>query len=267
MLPSFIPKRAAERAKGFCRIFSTYNIYIMIELIPALDIMDGKCVRLTQGDYATKKIYRDDPLDAAREYEDYGVRRLHVVDLDGARAGRIINHRTLERIASHTALTIDFGGGLQSEGDVAIAFECGARMITGGSIAVRQPDMFAAWLTRYGSDRIILGADARGGMIAVGGWEETTPIALLPFISSWHEKGVTKIISTDIAVDGMLSGVSLEMYKEIQKAVPSLYIIASGGVGSIGDIEQLEEARIAGVIIGKALYEGRIALKDLVRFT
>ncbi|MDR2497503.1 MAG: 1-(5-phosphoribosyl)-5-[(5-phosphoribosylamino)methylideneamino]imidazole-4-carboxamide isomerase [Tannerellaceae bacterium] len=239
----------------------------MIELIPALDIMDGKCVRLTQGNYDTRKVYRDDPLDAAREYEDYGIRRLHVVDLDGARAGRIINHRTLERIASHTALTIDFGGGLQSEADIAVAFECGARMISGGSIAVRQPDVFAAWLKRYGSDRIILGADARGGMIAVGGWEETTALELIPFIASWHEKGITKVISTDISVDGMLSGISPAMYKEIQKAVPGLYIIASGGVGNIADIERLAEASIGGVIIGKALYEGRIALKDLVRFT
>ncbi|MDR2498085.1 MAG: 1-(5-phosphoribosyl)-5-[(5-phosphoribosylamino)methylideneamino]imidazole-4-carboxamide isomerase [Tannerellaceae bacterium] len=239
----------------------------MIELIPALDVMDGKCVRLTQGDYASRKTYRDDPLDAAREYEDYGIRRLHVVDLDGARAGRIINHRTLERIASHTALIIDFGGGLQSDADLAVAFECGARMVTGGSIAVRKPDTFAAWLKRYGSDRIILGADARAGMIAVGGWEETTSIELLPFIASWHEKGVAKVISTDISADGMLQGVSLQMYKEIQKAMPALYIIASGGVSSIADIEKLEEASIEGVIIGKALYEGRIALKDLVRFT
>jgi phosphoribosylformimino-5-aminoimidazole carboxamide ribotide isomerase len=238
----------------------------MIELIPAIDIIDGKCVRLSQGDYNAKKVYRNDPLDVAREYEDHGIRRLHLVDLDGARAGHIINHRVLERIANHTSLAVDFGGGMKTEADIAVAFECGAKMITGGSIAVKDPGMFASWINRYGSDRIILGADARNGMIAVSGWEETTPAELIPFVSSWHERGITKVISTDIAADGMLGGVSLNMYREMRKAIPHIYIIASGGVGSIADIENLAEDAIPAVIIGKALYEGRITLKDLERF-
>ena len=238
----------------------------MIEIIPAIDIIDGKCVRLSQGDYNAKKVYRNDPLDVAREYEDHGIRRLHLVDLDGARSGHIINHRVLERISTHTSLVIDFGGGMKSEADLDIAFECGAKMITGGSIAVKDPDMFASWIARYGGDCIILGADARNGMIAVGGWEETTPVELIPFVASWSERGITKVISTDIAADGMLGGVSLEMYRRMREEIPYIYIIASGGVGGIGDIEKLTEASVPAVIIGKAIYEGRITLKELERF-
>jgi phosphoribosylformimino-5-aminoimidazole carboxamide ribotide isomerase len=239
----------------------------MIELIPSIDLIDGKCVRLTQGDYGTKKVYGDDPLEVAKRFEDCGIRRLHVVDLDGARAGRIIHHRMLERLAVRTSLIIDFGGGLKREEDVAIAFESGVHMVTGGSIAVKDPETFTSWITRFGSERIILGADVKGGKIAVSGWEETTGEELIPFIQSYHAKGITKVISTDIGRDGMLQGPAIEMYKEIRRAAPSLYLIASGGVSSVEDIERLEEAGIPAVVFGKAFYEGRIRPKDLLRFT
>ncbi|MDR1920098.1 MAG: 1-(5-phosphoribosyl)-5-[(5-phosphoribosylamino)methylideneamino]imidazole-4-carboxamide isomerase [Tannerellaceae bacterium] len=239
----------------------------MIELIPAIDLIEGKCVRLTQGDYDSKKVYNEDPLEIAKLFEDYGIRRLHLVDLDGARAGRIIHHRVLERLAVRTSLVIDFGGGLKREEDVAIAFDSGARMVTGGSIAVKDPETFTSWISRFGSERIILGADVKENKIAVGGWEETTAEELIPFIQAYQDKGITKVISTDIGRDGMLQGPAIEMYKEIRRAMPSLYLIASGGVGSLGDIERLEEAGIPAVIFGKAFYEGRIRPKDLPRFT
>lgn len=239
----------------------------MIELIPAIDLIDGKCVRLTQGDYDTKKVYNEDPLEVAKAFEQHGIRRLHVVDLDGAREGRIINYRTLERLAARTSLIIDFGGGLNEEGDVEIAFESGAQMVTGGSIAVKKPDVFSTWITKFGSGKIILGADAKERRIAVGGWKETTDRELIPFIREYHEKGITKVICTDIGRDGMLQGPATELYKEIREAIPFIYIIASGGVSSIEDIERLEEAGIPAVIFGKAIYEGKIQLKDLLRFT
>jgi phosphoribosylformimino-5-aminoimidazole carboxamide ribotide isomerase len=239
----------------------------MIELIPAIDLIDGKCVRLTQGDYGTKKIYSEDPLEIAKRFEDYGIRRLHVVDLDGARAGRIIHYRVLERLATRTALIIDYGGGLKQEKDLAIAFESGAQMATGGSIAVKDPDAFASWITTFGSDRIILGADVKNHKITVSGWEETTNEDLIPFIRAYHEKGITKVISTDVGRDGMLQGPSIDMYREIRQEIPSVYIIASGGVASVGDIEELEEAGIPAVIFGKAFYEGRLRLEDLLCFT
>ena len=238
----------------------------MIELIPAIDIIEGKCVRLTQGDYSTRKVYNGDPLEVAKMLEDNGIRRLHVVDLDGAREGRIINYRTLDRIASRTSLIIDFGGGLKGESDVEIAFESGAQMITGGSIAVREPETFGAWIDKFGSERILLGADAKDRKIAIGGWRETTDVELIPFIEGYYKKGITKVVCTDIARDGMLQGPSVELYKEIREAIPTLYIIASGGVSSVADIERLEEAGIPAVIFGKALYEGRIQLRDLLRF-
>lgn len=234
----------------------------MIELIPAIDLIDGKCVRLTQGDYSTKKIYNEDPLETAKRFEACGIRRLHVVDLDGARQGHIINYRTLEKLAVHTSLVIDFGGGLKKDADLEIAFESGARMITGGSIAVKDPDTFASWIERYGSERIILGADAKDKRIAVSGWEEATEIELIPFIAAYHDKGIRKVICTDISRDGMLQGAAVDLYKEIQAAVP-VCLIASGGVSSIADIEKLSAAGIPAVIFGKALYEGKIRLKDL----
>lgn len=238
----------------------------MIKIVPAIDMIDGKCVRLTQGNYDAKKIYNEDPVEVAKEFEDYGIRRLHVVDLDGAKAGRIINYRTLERIASRTSLIIDFGGGVKSEEDLVIAFESGAQMVTGGSIAVNNPDEFTRWIDKYGSDRIILGADAKDKKIAIGGWEETTSMDLIPFIKDYHEKGIVSVICTDISKDGMLQGPSIDLYKEIVDNVPYIKLIASGGVSCIADIELLQEMGIPSVIVGKAIYEGNIKLKDLIPF-
>ena len=239
----------------------------MIELIPAIDLIEGKCVRLTKGDYDTKKVYNEDPLEVAKMFEDYGIRRLHVVDLDGAREGRIINYRVLERLATRTSLVIDFGGGLKQEDDLEIAFESGAQMVTGGSVAVKNPDLFTSWIKKFGSDKIILGADAKDKKIAVNGWRETTDKDLIPFIQEYYDKGITKVICTDIGCDGMLQGPSVGLYEEIRDAIPYMYIIASGGVGSIEDIERLVEAGIPAVIFGKAIYEGKIRLEDLLRFT
>ena len=239
---------------------------MMIELIPAIDMIEGKCVRLSQGDYGTQKVYAEDPAEMARRLEDAGIRRLHVVDLDGAKAGHIVNYRTLERIATQTDLCIDFGGGLKSDEDLRIAFESGAQMVTGGSIAVREPERFLAWLKAYGSERIILGADAKERKIAVGGWEESTTLELIPFIQDYVQKGVRKVICTDISKDGMLQGPAVELYQEIQREVPEVYLVASGGVSSIADIERLAEAGIPAVIFGKALYEGRISFQELERF-
>lgn len=238
----------------------------MIELIPAIDIIEGKCVRLTQGDYDTKKVYNEDPLEVAKMFEDYGIRRLHVVDLDGARQGRIINYRILERLATYTSLVIDFGGGLKQDNDLEIAFESGAQMVTGGSIAVKNPNTFKSWISKFGSEKIILGADAKDKKIAISGWEETTDNELIPFIQHYHQEGISKSICTDISRDGMLQGPAIDLYKEILEQIPQLYLIASGGVSSIQDIEKLAEAGIPAVIFGKAIYEGKIQLKDLIRF-
>ena len=238
----------------------------MIEIIPAIDMIEGKCVRLTQGDYATRKVYNEDPLEVAKAFEDAGIRRLHVVDLDGAKAGHIVNYRVLEKLAGHTSLVIDFGGGLKQTKDVEIAFDCGAQMVTGGSIAVKDPETFTAWIARFGSERIILGADAKDRRIAISGWEEATDAELLPFIQKYREQGIEKVICTDISRDGMLEGPAVDLYKEILEAVPEIYLIASGGVSSIADIEKLAEANVPAVIFGKALYEGRITLKELEQF-
>lgn len=238
----------------------------MIELVPAIDMIEGKCVRLTQGDYDTQKIYNESPLEVAKQFQDAGVARLHMVDLDGAKAGHIVNYRMLEKVASHTDLSIDFGGGLKSDDDLHIAFDCGAQMVTGGSIAVKNPDLFLRWITRYGSERIILGADAKEKKIAISGWKEGTAIDLIPFIKDYQSKGISKVICTDIARDGMLQGPAVKLYQEMQQEMPGLYVIASGGVSSMGDIERLEEANIPAVIFGKAIYEGRISLKEIETF-
>lgn len=235
----------------------------MIELIPAIDIIDGKCVRLSQGDYNSKKVYNDDPLEVAKELEAHGIRRLHVVDLDGAASHHVVNYRTLQRIASGTALEIDFGGGVKSDEDLRIAFESGARMVTGGSIAVTNPDMFCHWLDLYGQEKIILGADVKDEKVAVGGWKEESAWKLFSFLKDYHARGVTKVICTDIGCDGMLQGPAVALYKKILAEFPELYLIASGGVGSMADIEMLELAGVPAVIFGKALYEGRITLKEL----
>ena len=238
----------------------------MIEIIPAIDLIDGKCVRLSQGDYAQKTVYNENPLEVAKMFADAGIRRLHLVDLDGAKAHHIVNHNVLERITSGTDLVVDFGGGLKSDDDLRIAFECGASMVTGGSIAVKNPNVFSSWISKFGAEKIILGADVKDEKIAVGGWLETTELELLPFIKNYIQQGITKIICTDISKDGMLQGPALELYKKMLAAQPGMYLIASGGVSSIRDIELLHEAAVPAVITGKAIYEGRITLKELSRF-
>ena len=238
----------------------------MIEIIPAIDLIDGKCVRLSQGDYAQKTVYNENPLEVAKMFADAGIRRLHLVDLDGAKAHHIVNHKVLERITSGTDLVVDFGGGLKSDDDLRIAFECGASMVTGGSIAVKNPDVFSSWISKFGVEKIILGADVKNEKIAVGGWLETTELELLPFIKEYILQGINKIICTDISKDGMLQGPALELYKKMLAAQPDMYLIASGGVSSIRDIELLHEAAVQAVITGKAIYEGRITLKELSRF-
>ena len=238
----------------------------MIELIPAIDIIDGKCVRLSQGDYDSKKVYNENPVEVAKELEAHGIRRLHVVDLDGAVSHHVVNYRTLEQIASRTSLVIDFGGGVKSDEDLVIAFESGAQMVTGGSIAVKNPERFCHWLQTYGSERIILGADVKDHKIAVNGWKDESACELFPFLEDYVGKGVRKVICTDINCDGMLQGPSISLYKEMLETYPDLYLIASGGVGSTEDIRQLEATGIPAVIFGKALYEGRITFKELEAF-
>ncbi|MCQ2351777.1 MAG: 1-(5-phosphoribosyl)-5-[(5-phosphoribosylamino)methylideneamino]imidazole-4-carboxamide isomerase [Paludibacteraceae bacterium] len=234
----------------------------MIELIPAIDIIDGKCVRLSQGDYDTKKVYSDSPVDMAKRFEDVGIKRLHVVDLDGAKAAHIVNYKALESIASATDLTIDFGGGLKTDEDLRIAFESGASMVTGGSIAVKSPNVFEGWLKKYGGEKIILGADVKERKIAVSGWIENTDVDLFEFLKDYIGKGVSKVICTDIAKDGMLKGPSIELYKDILKQHPTLHLIASGGVSSMADIKALDAAGVPAVIFGKAIYEGRIKVEE-----
>lgn len=236
-------------------------------IIPAIDIIEGKCVRLTQGDYAQKKIYNEHPLEVAKQFEDVGIKRLHLVDLDGAKAKKVINWKVLENIATHTNLHIDFGGGVQSDEDLKIAFDCGAQQITGGSIAVKKPDVFETWLTNHGGDKIILGADAQSERISISGWAEDTQIWIYDFVEKWIEKGIKYTISTDVAKDGLLQGPSFDLYKKLQEHFPDLNIIASGGVSTIEDIEKLAEMNIFGVIVGKAIYEGRVNLGDLQRFS
>ncbi|BEG98303.1 1-(5-phosphoribosyl)-5-[(5-phosphoribosylamino)methylideneamino]imidazole-4-carboxamide isomerase [Bacteroides sedimenti] len=238
----------------------------MIEIIPAIDIIEGKCVRLSKGDYDSKKVYNENPLEVAKEFEAAGIRRLHVVDLDGAKSHHIVNYRILEKIATSTSLVIDFGGGIKSDEDLKIAFESGAQMITGGSIAVKEPEIFTQWIERYGSEKIILGADVKNKKIAVNGWKEGTEVDLMPFLGNYIEKGIKKVICTDIECDGMLQGPSIGLYQEILEEYPSTYLIASGGVSNIDDIIKLDEAKVPAVIFGKALYEGRIQLKDLKIF-
>ncbi len=237
-----------------------------IELIPAIDIIDGKCVRLSQGDYDSKKIYNNNPVEVAKEFEAHGLQRLHVVDLDGAASKHIVNYKTLESIATRTSLVIDFGGGIKTDEDLTIAFDCGAKMVTLGSVAVKQPELFALWMQKYGSEKIILGADTKNGSIAISGWKENSQTELMPFLDSYIKNGVTQVLCTDISRDGMLEGPSVSLYKSIMQHHPELHLIASGGVSGIDDILRLEEEGIPAVVFGKALYEGRIKLTDLDRF-
>ncbi len=234
-----------------------------IQIIPAIDIIDGKCVRLSQGDYNRKTIYNEDPLEVAKMFESFGIQRLHLVDLDGAKAHHIVNYKILERIAINTSLIIDFGGGLKSDKDLEIAFEAGANMITGGSIAVKSPETMLSWIESFGSERIILGADVSNRKIAVAGWTEDSGLDLFTFIKGWEEKGIDNVISTDISRDGMLLGPAIDLYKEIMQSIPGIYLIASGGVGSLQDVLDLEKIGVPAVIVGKAIYEGIISPDEI----
>lgn len=254
-----------------------------MRIIPAIDIIEGKCVRLEQGDYGKKKIYNEDPLEVALEFEAHGIEYLHLVDLDGAKAKRIINYKVLETLASKTSLKIDFGGGVKREEDLRIAFDSGARQVTGGSIAARDRQEFLSWLKQHGPEKIILGADAKDGLVAVSGWQESSDLEVVEFIQSYARRGVHYVICTDISKDGMLQGPSLELYKEILKAtgkyetsvgmsgvedvlVPGIALIASGGVSTMDDLYKLQDIGCEGAILGKAIYENRVSLNDLEKF-
>ncbi len=234
-----------------------------IELIPAIDIIDGKCVRLTKGDYGQKKVYNDDPVAQAKEFEKLGMKRLHVVDLDGAKAKHVVNVDVLRGITAATGLKVDFGGGIKSDDDIEKAFAAGASLVTIGSIAVSQPDTFMRCLDRYGADKVILGADVRNGLVSINGWKEDTSEKLLPFLARYVKAGVKNVLCTEISRDGTLSGPSTDLYREVMEAFPGIHLIASGGVGRNEDIIELDEAGIPAVVFGKAWYEGKINLEEL----
>jgi len=237
-----------------------------MRIIPAIDIIDGKCVRLSKGDYNTKKIYNEDPLEVAKSFEAHGIKYLHLVDLDGAKSSHIVNHKILESIASKTSLNVDFGGGLKTDKDLEIAFECGANQITGGSIAVKNPEIFKSWLTKFGAEKIILGADARNKKIAVSGWLEESKQEVIPFIQNFETEGIRYVICTDISKDGMLEGPSFDLYAEILDETKDIKLIASGGISQFDELPKLQELGCEGVIIGKAIYENRISLKQLENY-
>lgn len=237
-----------------------------MEIIPAIDIIDGKCVRLTQGDYEQKKIYNEHPLEVAKQFEDAGIKRLHLVDLDGAKAGSVKNWKVLELIAGKTSLVIDFGGGIKKETDVQIVFDCGAAYATIGSLAVKDENLFVEWLQSYGANKFLLGADVKDEKIAVGGWLETTDIWVYDFIRKYIDHGVKQIFCTDVSKDGKLEGPSTELYKNIMAEFPALHFIASGGVSSLKDLEALVSIGCNGAIVGKAIYEGRISIHELNNF-
>ncbi|MEH6680135.1 MAG: 1-(5-phosphoribosyl)-5-[(5-phosphoribosylamino)methylideneamino]imidazole-4-carboxamide isomerase [Sediminicola sp.] len=238
-----------------------------MRIIPAIDIIDGKCVRLSKGDYSSKKIYNEDPLEVAKNFEAHGIEYLHLVDLDGAKSNHIVNQKVLELLATRTSLKIDFGGGLKTDGDLRIAFECGARQVTGGSIAVKDREVFKRWIQKYGPEKIILGADAKDGKVAVTGWTEASKEDLLPFINDYQAEGIQYVICTDISKDGMLEGPSFELYGDIvEQAGPGLKLIASGGISTFDELPRLAALGCEGTIIGKAIYENRISLKQLEQF-
>ncbi len=237
-----------------------------MRIIPAIDIIEGKCVRLSKGDYNTKIIYNENPVEVAKEFEAHGIEFLHLVDLDGAKASHIVNHKVLEQIANQTNLKIDFGGGLKSDEDLKIAFESGANQITGGSIAVKSPVIFKNWLAKYGADKIILGADANNEKIAVGGWLEESDQELIPFVKAYQEEGIEYVICTDISKDGMLQGPSFDLYKKMLEQIPNINLIASGGISTFDELPKLAEMGCEGTIIGKAIYENRIGLKQLENY-
>mgnify|MGYP001222841497 CR=1 FL=1 len=234
-----------------------------IELIPAIDIIDGKCVRLTKGDYDRKTVYNEDPVAQAKEFEQLGFKRLHVVDLDGAKSKHIVNDTVLKAITASTSLTVDFGGGIKSDEDIEKAFDAGAAMVTAGSIAVTDPELFLSWLERFGAERVILGADVRNGKISINGWKEDSSEDLLSFLAKYTDAGVTNVLCTEISKDGTLQGPAIDMYKQVMARYPQLHLIASGGIGSNSDIIALDRAGIPATVFGKAWYEGKINLREL----
>lgn len=237
-----------------------------MRIIPAIDIIDGKCVRLSKGDYSTKIIYNENPLEIARQFEAHGIRYLHLVDLDGAKSNRIVNYKILEQIAQNTKLQIDFGGGVKTDEAIKIAFNSGASQVTAGSIVVKNPEIFLSWLRQYGGEKIILGADANAGKIAVSGWQEASDQEVIPFIQKYQKEGISYVISTDIEKDGMLQGPSFDLYKKMLREIPGIKLIASGGISSMAELPELQKIGCEGTIIGKAIYENRISLKDLEKF-
>ncbi len=237
----------------------------MIELIPAIDLIEGKCVRLTKGEYESKKVYANDPVAIASEFEQLGFKRLHLVDLDGAKSKHVVNDQVLRDITSHTRLTVDFGGGIKTDEDIEKVFEAGATLVTIGSISVTNPERYMEWLEQYGSEHIILGADIRNGFISINGWKEDSNILLTDFLKRYMEVGTKNVLCTDISKDGMLQGTATGLYKNVMKAYPNCHLIASGGVSGMQDIEELEAAGIPAVVFGKAIYEGRLDMKELSR--
>jgi phosphoribosylformimino-5-aminoimidazole carboxamide ribotide isomerase len=237
-----------------------------MRIIPAIDIINGQCVRLSKGDYNTAKIYSNDPLEVAKSFQDHGVEYLHLVDLDGAKSQGIVNHKVLETLATKTNLKIDFGGGLKTDQDLKIAFESGAKQITGGSIAVKDPQRFLSWIKSYGAHKIILGADAANEKIAISGWLETSTEDLIPYVANYMTKGISDVICTDISKDGMLEGPSIDLYEKMIRALKDIKLIASGGVSKLQDLYNLSAVGCDGAIVGKAIYEDRISLKEIEQF-
>lgn len=237
-----------------------------MQIIPAIDIIDGKCVRLTQGDYAQKTIYNENPLEVAQEFESIGLTRLHLVDLDGAKLGKVVNYKVLESIANKTKLSIDFGGGIKTDDDIETVFNYGADLATVGSIAVKNKDLFFSWLNKYGADKIFLGADVKNEKIAIGGWLETTNVSIYDFIEENLKEGIKHVFCTDISKDGLLEGPSIELYKNMMTKFPKLKLTASGGVSQLSDLHELKNIGCTGAIVGKAIYEGRISMNELKTF-
>ena len=238
----------------------------MIEIIPAIDIINGKCVRLSQGDFETQKIYSESPVNIAKQFEEAGIKRLHIVDLDGAKKGSIVNIHVLENVASSTKLKIDFGGGIKTTQDADKVFNAGASIINIGSIAIKQPDVVVEWIEKFGAEKILLGADVKDEKIVINGWQQSTEINIIAYLKEWSSKKMNNIFCTDVSKDGLLQGASVNLYKKILKTIPGIHLTASGGVSSIQDVEELETIGCSGVIIGKALYEGKIKLNELKKF-
>ena len=237
-----------------------------MRIIPAIDIIDGKCVRLTQGDYAQKKVYNEDPIEVARTFEQAGLKYLHLVDLDGAKSGKVMNWKVIESITSNTGLQVDFGGGIKTEIELTRLFASGIRQVNLGSIAVKDPNLVSEWIARYGAEKIILGADVKNEKIAIGGWLEESSISIIDFINDYLKKGIQYITCTDISTDGMLSGPNVQLYSKLLQTFPSIKLIASGGVSGMKDLEDLKKINVDGVIVGKAIYEGRVDVEELGRW-